>query len=77
MLRECLQGLHASVLHGLRAVSGGYAALMVVVWVLPIVWPVCIFGSAGGCGGLRGVGLCGAGCGWCLVAVAGGSVGVT
>ena len=57
------------------AVTGGCVVLMVTVLVLPNVWPVCTSGSAGGCDGLRGVGLCGAGCGWCLVACVGCSVG--
>ena len=33
------------------------------IGVAQCVWPVCIFGSADGCGGLCGAGLLGAGCG--------------
>ena len=62
---ECLRGLRAS---GLRAVSDGGVPIRGTVWVVPSVWPVCIFASTGGCGHSCGAGLFGAGCGLCLVA---------
>ena len=64
VLGGCMRGLRTSLLHGPHAVLGdmGRGMVLVLVLVQATECPFCIFGPAGGYGGLRGVGSFGAGC---------------